>query len=100
MERRSKLIQESRPRSVEKAVTGLPSLSNITELIRHGQITVGVIRPMGCVAIANDAYQSLAMLVRRKGESLPQLLERLDLAVGKALHDDICTDEINNPSAT
>ena len=66
MERRSKLVQESRPRSVEKAVTGLPSLSNIAELIRHGQITVGVIRPMGCVAIANDAHQSLAMLVRRK----------------------------------
>ena len=100
MERRSKLVQESRPRSVEKAVTGLPSLSNIAELIRHGQITVGVIRPMGCVAIANDAHQSLAMLVRRKGESLPQLLERLDLAVGKALHDEIYTDEINNSSPT
>jgi hypothetical protein len=40
------------------------------------------------------------MLVRRKGESLPQLLERLDLAVGKALHDEIYTDEINSPSAT
>jgi hypothetical protein len=100
VERRSKLIQESRPRSVEKAVTGLPSLSNITELIRHGQITVGVIRPMGCVAIANDAHQSLAMLVRRKGETLPQLLERLDASVGKALHEEIYTDEINNPSAT
>jgi hypothetical protein len=40
------------------------------------------------------------MLVRRKGESLPQLLERLDLAVGKALHEEIYTDEINNPFAT
>jgi hypothetical protein len=100
VERRNKLVKESRPRSVEKAVTGLPPLSNIAELIRHGQITVGVIRPMGCVAIANDAHQSLAMLVRRKGESLPQLLERLDLAVGKALHEEIYTDEINNPSAT
>ena len=100
MERRNKLVKESQPRSVEKAVTGPPSLSNIAELIRHGQITVGVIRPMGCVAIANDAHQSLAMLVRRKGESLPQLLERLDLAVGKALHEDIYTDEINNPPAT
>jgi hypothetical protein len=55
---------------------------------------------MGCVAIANDAHQSLAMLVRRKGESLPQLLERLDLAVSKALQDEVYTDEINNPSAT
>jgi hypothetical protein len=81
-------------------VTGLPSLSNIAELIRHGQITAGVIRPMGSVAIATDAHQSLAMLVRRKGESLPQLLERLDLAVGNALQDEIYTDEINNPSAS
>ena len=100
MERRNKLVKESRPRGIEQAATGLPSLSNIAELIRHGQITVGVIRPMGCVAIANDAHQSLAMLVRHKGESLPQLLERLDQAVGKALNEDIYTDEINNPSAT
>jgi len=99
VERRNQLVKESRPRRVEKDATGLPSLSNIAELVRHGQITIGVIRPMGCVAIANDAHQSLAMLVRRKGESLPQLLERLDLAVGKALHDEIRTDEINNPSA-
>jgi hypothetical protein len=100
VERRNKLVEESRPRSVEKAVAGLPSLSNISELIRHGQLAVGVIRPMDCVAIANDAHQSLAMLVRRKGESLPQLLERLDQAVGKALHEEIYTDEINNPSVT
>jgi hypothetical protein len=56
VEPRSKLIQESRPLSVEKTVTGLPPLSNIAELIRDGQINVGVIRPMGCVAIANDAH--------------------------------------------
>ena len=98
MERRNKLVKESRPRSVEKDAAGFSALANIAELIRHGQITVGVIRPMGCVAIANDAHQSLAMLVRRKGESLPQLLERLDLAVGKALQDETYTDEINNPS--
>jgi hypothetical protein len=64
-------------------VTDIPSLTNIAELIRHGQITVGVIQPMGCVAIASNAHQSLAMLVRRKGESLPQLLERLDLRTGR-----------------
>ena len=100
MERRNKPVKGSQPRSVENAVTGSSALSNIAELIRHGQITIGVIRPMGCVAIASNAHQSLAMLVRRKSESLPQLLERLDLAVGKALHEDIYTDEINNPPAT
>jgi hypothetical protein len=100
VERRNKLVKESRPRSVENDAIGFSALANIAELIRHGQITVGVIRPIGCVAIANDAHQNLAMLVRRKGESLPQLLERLDLAVGRALHEEICTDEINNPSST
>ena len=100
MERRNKPVKGSQPRSVEMVVTDIPSLTNIAELIRHGQITVGVIQPMGCVAIASDAHQSLAMLVRRKGESLPQLLERFDLAVGKTLHKEIYTDEINNPFAT
>ena len=90
MERRNKLAEESPPRSVEKAAAGSSPLSNIAELIR----------PMGCVAIANDVHQSLAMLVRHKGESLPQLLERLDLTVGRALHKEIYTDEINNHSAT
>ena len=100
MECRNKPVKGSQPRSVEMVVTDIPSLTNIAELIRHGQITVGVIQPMGCVAIASDAHQSLAMLVRRKGESLPQLLERFDLAVGKTLHEEIYTDEINNTSAT
>jgi hypothetical protein len=40
------------------------------------------------------------MLVLRRGEPLTQLLELLDLAVGKALHEKINTDEINTPSAT
>lgn len=40
------------------------------------------------------------MLVLRRGESLTQLLELLDLAVGKALHEKINTDEINTLSAT
>jgi hypothetical protein len=35
------------------------------------------------------------MLVRRHGESLFQLLARLDQAIEKALTGGICTDEIN-----
>ena len=37
------------------------------------------------------------MLVRRDGETLAQLLIRLDQAIAKALEDDIFTDEINPP---
>jgi hypothetical protein len=38
------------------------------------------------------------MLKRRKGESLAQLLSRLDLAIARAHTDDIFTDEINPPT--
>ncbi len=37
----------------------------------------------------------LAALLRREGESLVTLLDRLDAAIGKAFDDEIYTDEIN-----
>jgi hypothetical protein len=40
------------------------------------------------------------MLVRRRGETLTQLLARLDLAIAKAFTEDIFTDEINSPVNT
>lgn len=47
--------------------------------------------------MAADGHNSLAMLVRRKGETLAQLLTRLDQAIAKALDDDVFTNEINPP---
>jgi hypothetical protein len=38
------------------------------------------------------------MLKRQKGESLAQLLSRLDLAIARAHTEEIFTDEINTPS--
>ena len=38
-------------------------------------------------------------LVRRRGETLAQLLGRLDQAIDKALSEDIYTNEINPPSS-
>jgi len=35
--------------------------------------------------------------VRREGETLAQLLTRLDLAISKAFTEDVFTDEINTP---
>lgn len=70
-------------------------LPNIESLIEFGEITVGVIRPIGCVAIANDGHNALAMLRRRNGETLQQLLIRLDQAIAKAEDDGEFTDEIN-----
>jgi hypothetical protein len=72
-------------------------LSHIAELIKDGEITIGTLRPVGCVATACDGDSTLVMLVRRKGETLAQLLTRLDLAIAKAYDENIFTDEINPP---
>jgi hypothetical protein len=88
-------------RRVGENAAGIPSgvgafsLPNIAELIDHGEITVGVLDPVGCVAIASDEDSTLAMLVRRRDESWVQLLTRLDQAINKALTLGIFTDEIN-----
>ena len=71
------------------------SLPNIAQLIEDGEITIGRLSPVGCVATAADSDCTYAMLVRRRGESLFQLLTRLDQAIDKALALDIFTDEIN-----
>lgn len=36
-------------------------------------------------------------LVRRRGESLHQLLDRLERALGPAIEDQVFIDEINGP---
>ena len=72
------------------------SLPNIAQLIDDGEITIGTLRPVGCVATAADEDCNYAMLVRRRGESLFQLLTRLDQAIDKALTEDVYTDEVNS----
>jgi hypothetical protein len=73
-------------------------LPNIADLISYGHITVGVLHPSGCVAIAHDGDHTLAMLLRRPDEALAQLLARLDRAIDKAIIDNTYTDEINSPA--
>jgi hypothetical protein len=71
-------------------------LANIAALIDNGgQITLGALHPIACVAIANDDHNSLAMLQRRPSETLQQLLQRLDAAIDLAWNADQFTDEIN-----
>jgi hypothetical protein len=63
--------------------------------MQHGQITLGNVRPVGCVAVAHDGRQTVSMLLRRDGETVTQLLTRLDVAIAKALTEGIRTDEVN-----
>ena len=74
-----------------------PALPNIEFLIDgEGNISVGRVGPIPCAATACNAHQALAMLVRRDGETLEQLLIRLETAIGKAIEEEIFIDEINN----
>ena len=75
-----------------------PSLENIAELIDNGgQISIGRLAPIECAAVANDEHNCLAMLQRRPGETLQQLLERLDAAIALALDGEAFIDEVNPP---
>ena len=104
MERRRKhTTRHTRGGLNEDAVTSvpassLPDLPYINEIIEQGGISIGIIPPVReCVAVAHEGKNTLAMLVRRKGETLAQLLTRLDLAIARAQTDDVFTDELNSP---
>lgn len=106
MERRSKPKASNPPGSVDQKPTAKPPTSSVPDLpyveetIACGAITLGVVPPLNeCVAIAHEGRNTLAMLKRRKGESLAELLSRLDLAIARAHAEDIFTDEINAASS-
>lgn len=70
--------------------------TNIETLIEEGgEITLGRLPPFDCVATATDEAACLAMLVRRNGETLNQLIRRLDKAIHLAWTADWFTDEVN-----
>lgn len=72
-------------------------MKNIEAMVADGgDITLGALPPLACVATAADGHNCLAMLVRRNGESLTALLKRLDKAIGLAWSDDMFIDEVND----
>jgi hypothetical protein len=80
----------------------ISGLDNIAALVESGgEITLGHLDAIGkCVAIACDDAQCLAMLVRRKGETLDSLLQRLDAAINDAYENERFIDEVNAPIAS
>lgn len=87
-------------RGIKTTSSAADFLPHLAELIDYGEITLGTLDPVGGVATAVDGFNCLAMLIRRDGETLMQLLQRLDLAVALAFTEDIFTDEINAPVKT
>lgn len=92
---RSKPASRVAPGPPDDPLGGLPNVATLIET--EGQITLGQLYPVGCVAIANDDHNCLALLRRRDGETLYELLTRLDAAIARALRDGEFTDEINAP---
>lgn len=65
-----------------------------------GTISLGAIShspSLRYTAIANDEHNMLVALVRRSGETLHELLDRLDAALGPAIEEQQFVDEINSP---
>jgi hypothetical protein len=60
-----------------------------------GHIMLGRVAPIEGAAVAVNDQQLMTTLVRRDDESVHALLQRLDDAIGKALHQGIVTNEIN-----
>ena len=95
MARRTPTRERAAPRGVS---TPGDALENIDELISSGgQISIGQIPPIPCAAVANDDHNCLAMLRRRKNESLRDLLVRLDASIAIAWNEERFIDEINTP---
>jgi len=67
----------------------------------EGTISLGSIGynpSLGYTAVASDESTMLVALVRDPNESLHQLLDRLERALGPAIEEQIYVDEINGPS--
>ena len=72
------------------------SYPNIEAILGEGgDISVGRVGPIDCVASATTSYDCPVMLVRREGESFVALLRRLDRSIGKAWANETTIDEVN-----
>jgi hypothetical protein len=71
-------------------------LGNIQSFLdtTRGQITIGEIPPIRRAALAAQGKKARVALVSQEGETIAQLLQRLDTALGKAMAEDTVIDEV------
>lgn len=79
----------------DDAINPWPALQALIDA--YGVIEIGYLQPVLCGAVANDDDTTYAMLRRREGETLMDLLNRLERAVEMAQDDQTMIDEINRP---
>jgi hypothetical protein len=106
VERRPRTRRTARARSLKRqptpkpASTPWPTIEAFFEA-GEGDISLGVIDHVPTLRhtlVASDEHTMLVALVRRPGETLHQLLDRLEQALGPAIEDQVFVDEINEPS--
>jgi hypothetical protein len=93
-------LKRRRAPSVRKPAASTP-WPTIEEFLDSGEgdITLGAINhsSLRYTAVACDGHDMLVALVRSRRETLHQLLDRLEQALGPALEEQIYIDEINEP---
>lgn len=87
-----------KPSSPKAPANALANIEFLTD--GNGDITIGRVGPIPCVATAADEDQCLAMLVRRPDETLTDLLQRLDAAIEVAWENGAGVDEVNPPHSS
>jgi len=93
VERRTRQTPGAKPRRVTDGPLG-----NIDWLLaERGSITLNDMPPVGCIAAAADNHTCYAMLARRPGETVLELLQRLDKAIATAAETNTTIDEVNPP---
>ena len=71
-------------------------LPNIESLVSSdGGIEISNPYSVGCIAVASDEDQQLALLKRRPDETILDLLIRLDQAIEQAIENEKFIDELN-----
>lgn len=105
MARQTRTRRKSLPRRVARSKATAPASSTATTSARWpnieslidagGAITISTEKPIGCFASAADEDICYAMLVRRDGESLHDLLLRLDQSIATASETSRTVDEVN-----
>lgn len=95
---RSNKSRKPKQRTTAPPAAPFPTLQAFID--SGGHFDVGHIYPIDCAAIANDDHNMYAALLRRRGESLMDLLARLDASLKHCLENDDIIDEINVPQSS
>ena len=79
-----------------KKTASSSTLSNIQSFLdkTRGQITIGEIPPIRRAALAAQGKKARVALVAQDAETIDQLLQRLDAALGKVMAEDTVIDEV------